>query len=203
MLLRTYQRIIAIFREHNGYMNFAELQSYRVTVLQLREMEAEGSVQRFARGWYWCRKCGIEKPKDHRYIEIAKVNPQAVICLESACYLAGILSREPEIIAVATERTDRKKMEFDFPIQRFYLQNTDLPGEICEVQTEFGSYRYYSPERTFCDCVRMKKRLKYAVYQEIMEACRAGACETEKITAYAKILRALRNVEEEFGACTR
>lgn len=199
MLYRTYQKIIEIFREHNGYMSFSQLQSHRVTVLQLREMEEEGSVQRFARGWYWCRKCGIEKPKDYRYIEIAKVNPKAVFCLESACYLMGILKKEPEIISVATERTDRKKMEFDFPIRRFYLQNTGLPGEICEIETEFGSYRCYSAERTLCDCLRMKEKFELSVYREIVESIRKGNCEKQRVADFAGALRTWRNVREEFG----
>ena len=38
---------------------------------------------------------------------------------------------EPATIAVATARTDRKKMDLEnFEIRRFYFQNADVPGEI-------------------------------------------------------------------------
>ena len=52
-------------------MSFSDLRDHQVTVLQLAEMEEEGSLERFARGWYWCKECGYEKPKDYQYIEIA------------------------------------------------------------------------------------------------------------------------------------
>ena len=154
-------------------MSFSDLRDHQVTVLQLAEMEEEGSLERFARGWYWCKECGYEKPKDYQYIEIAKVNPRAVICMDSAAWLAGMLEKEPETIAVATSRTDRKKMELEnFEIRRFYFQNAGLPGEICEKETEFGSYRYYAPKRTFCDCLRMNNKMPEEVKEEILTWCR-------------------------------
>ena len=58
------------------------------------------------------------------------MNQNAVICMDSACYLQGLLSEEPEVISVATERTDRRKMEFSFPVKRYYLQNTGLEDEV-------------------------------------------------------------------------
>jgi len=82
MLFKTYQKITTLFKEHHGYMSFADLRDHQVTVLQLAEMEEEGSLERFARGWYWCKDCGYEKPEDYQYIEIAKVNPRAVICMD-------------------------------------------------------------------------------------------------------------------------
>ena len=96
MLFKTYQKITTLFKEHHGYMSFADLRDHQVTVLQLAEMEEEGSLERFARGWYWCKDCGYEKPEDYQYIEIAKVNPRAVICMDSAAWLAGMLKEEPE-----------------------------------------------------------------------------------------------------------
>ena len=97
MLFKTYQKITTLFKEHHGYMSFADLRDHQVTVLQLAEMEEEGSLERFARGWYWCKDCGYEKPEDYQYIEIAKVNPRAVICMDSAAWLAGMLKEEPPI----------------------------------------------------------------------------------------------------------
>ena len=173
MLFKTYQKITTLFKEHHGYMSFADLRDHQVTVLQLAEMEEEGSLERFARGWYWCKDCGYEKPEDYQYIEIAKVNPRAVICMDSAAWLAGMLKEEPATIAVATARTDRKKMDLEnFEIRRFYFQNADVPGEICEKKTEFGSYKYYSPKRTFCDCLRMNNKMPEEVKEEILTWCR-------------------------------
>ena len=107
MLLRTYDRIIDLFQENQGYMKFELLKENGITVLQIRELVQNGTLECFSRGWYWCNSCGIEKSKESKYIEIGKVNPNAVICMESACYLQGLLEKEPQVVTVATERTDQ------------------------------------------------------------------------------------------------
>ena len=50
MLFKTYQKITTLFKQHHGYMSFSDLRDHQVTVLQLAEMEEEGSLERFADG---------------------------------------------------------------------------------------------------------------------------------------------------------
>ena len=38
MLFKTYQKITTLFKEHHGYMSFADLRDHQVTVLQLAEI---------------------------------------------------------------------------------------------------------------------------------------------------------------------
>ena len=161
MLLKTYQKVVRLFTEYHGYMNFDSLRRNGITVLQMRELESEGVLQRFARGWYWCGECGISKPQDYKYVEIGMVNPNAIICLDSACFLNGILSKEPAIVKVATAREDRKKMEIQFPIARFYFANMGMEEEIKTKNTEFGSYKYFARERSLCDCMRKRNKVEF------------------------------------------
>jgi len=194
MLLKTYQKIIDLFQANHGYLSFAVLQANGISPLQIGELEQSGELQKFSRGWYWCCTCGWEKPADYKYVEIGKANPRAVICMDSACYLNGIISREPELIAVATDRTDRKKMEMAFPIRRYYFQNAGFPDEIRVKETEFGSYRYYAPERTYCDCFRMQEKLPPELFAEVVGRYRKQKLHA-RVMEYAKELRAIRNVQ--------
>lgn len=196
MLPRTRERMINAFKEQKGYMSFKQLQEKGVTVLQIREMEEAGVLEKFARGWYWCNECGYTKPVDHKYVEIAKVNPRAVICMESACYLSGLIEEEPTEICLATERTDRKKMELEFPTKRFYFKQTGIKGEIVEKKTKCGSYYYYSPERTFCDCIRLKNKIKPDIYEEIMEHYKDQHSKLKRLYEYADMLRCIKNIRE-------
>ncbi|MBO4903569.1 MAG: hypothetical protein J5518_12340 [Lachnospiraceae bacterium] len=176
MLKKTYTKIIDLFRKNHGYMSFEQLRENDVTVLQMRELEEEGILHRFTRGWYWCSACGLEKPADYKYIEIAKMNPDAVICLDSACFLNKLSVREPEVVQVATARGDRRKMEIDFPIRRYFLTHLDIGKHIQVKKTEFGSYRYFSMERALHDCMHALHkvsahnteaiRLEYAKHKE-------------------------------------
>jgi predicted transcriptional regulator of viral defense system len=188
--------MIDAFKENKGYMSFKELQKKGVTVLQIREMEEAGVLEKFARGWYWCNDCGYAKPADHKYVEIAKVNPRAVICMESACYLSGIIDEEPKEIRLATERTDRKKMELEFDTKRFYFKRTGIKGEVVEKKTKCGSYFYYSPERTFCDCIRLQSKIDKSTFDEIMAEYRDRQGKLRRTYDYADKLRCIKNIQE-------
>lgn len=196
MLLKTYDKIIELFHDNHGYMSFEQLKEEGVTIAQIQELADREILDKFARGWYWCNQCGYTRPKDRKYIEIGKVNEKAVICMDSAGYLQKLLKKEPEVISVATERTDRKKMEFAFPVNRYYFQNTGAEDEIELVNTEFGSYKVYSVDRTVCDCIRMKSRLSGNVLEEIEEAYKSQKRDINRLLAYAKSLRALKCIKE-------
>lgn len=196
MLLKTYDKIIDLFHDNHGYMSFEQLKEKGVTIAQIQELVDREILDKFARGWYWCNKCGYERPKDRKYIEIGKVNEKAVICMDSAGYLQKLLKEEPKVISVATERTDRKKMEFAFPVIRYYFQNTGAEDEIETVNTEFGSYRVYSVDRTVCDCIRMKSRLDEGELEEIEKAYKERNPDIDRLFVFAKGLRALKCVKE-------
>jgi len=196
MLLRTYNRMMDIFHAHQGYASFEGLRKEKITSLQIRELEEEGTVEKVTRGWYWCSKCGFQKPDDYKYIELAKANPESVICMDSACYLHGILGKEPELVSVSTGRENRRKMEMNFPIRRFYLQNAGLEDEIQTVTTKFGEYKIYSLERSLCDCFRMKDKLDSDVYFEIVNAYKKQEQLKERLLSYAKALRAVKCIKE-------
>lgn len=196
MLLKTYDKIIDLFHDNHGYMSFEQLKEKGVTIAQIQELVDREILDKFARGWYWCNKCGYERPQDRKYIEIGKVNEKAVICMDSAGYLQKLLKEEPKVISVATERTDRKKMEFAFPVIRYYFQNTGAEDEIETVNTEFGSYRVYSVDRTVCDCIRMKSRLDEGELEEIEKAYKERNPDIDRLFVFAKGLRALKCVKE-------
>ncbi len=177
MLLSTYHKLLNYFKEQHGYASFADLRSQGFTMTQLNELQQSGELERISRGLYWCHSCGFSKPDDYRYIEIAKINPDAIICLNSACYLNGMIEQEPEIVDVATARDDRKLMHTNFPIKRHYFSllsdyqnpkaNTDI---ICERVTDFGFYRYFSKEQTLKDCIRLIGK----VNQDVLIAIEQG-----------------------------
>lgn len=194
---KTYQRAIDSFRASGGYMSFYQLKEAGVTIRQIHELEEMGAVEKIARGWYWCRECGLEKPADYKYVEVGLVYPKAVFCLESAGWLNGLTEREPEVLTIATDRTDRMKLSFNFPFKRFYLQNAGLDGEILEKRTALGTYRYYSQERTICDTLRLRDKVTPEFLVEVEDIYSSRQNLEARVLYYAQALRAVRNVKKE------
>lgn len=191
MRQQTYERIRNLCKEKNGYVSFQQFKEENVTIQQINELTAEGKLEKVCRGWYWCNCCGLEKPVDYQFIELAKADEKAVICLESACYFHGLLAKPPEVVRVSTERTDRKQFKMNFPVSRHYLARKGYEDEVIKVETPFGSYQVFERERTVCDCLRLletvplESRLEMLVnYREFSDR------DEERLLMYGRSLKA-------------
>lgn len=204
MLLNTYDKIIALFNRKAGYMSFADLREEKITVIQMRELEERGVIQKISYGWYWCTACGIQKPADYKYIELGKVEPNAVICLESACYLHGLLGHEPYNVSIAIARNNRKQLKMQFPLTKHYY--TNLENEyIEECRSVFGVYKLFNAEACICDCIKKRNKIESDVYLEIIENYRSRSDkQLDRLREYAvkmkvdnKISKVLESVQNE------
>ncbi len=195
MLLKTYDRILELFHDHHGYMSFRQMKDLGVTELQIQELKQRDVLECYARGYYWCGICGFEKPADYKYVETGHAFPNAVLCMETAAYLHGLIEKEPETISLATTRENRQKIRIYFPIHRYYFQNTGDETEVETIKTPFGDYKVYSKARTVCDCIRMEREMKEGNLEEILRKFNPSEEEISKTLEYAKQLRALKPVK--------
>ena len=156
MLLNTYQKVLDLFQSGNGYRNAAELKDAKITTVQIKELVNKGIVERVSHGHYWLVDEENGKPENYRMIEACKVNPRAVICADSACYYHGLIDKEPERLSVATLKTDRSRMQLNFPVSRHYYSDLAFEQDMKIVETPYGNFRVYDVERSVCDCIRFR-----------------------------------------------
>ena len=83
-----------------------------------KELVNKGIVEHVSHGFYWLIDEENGKPENYQFIEACMVNPRAVICADSACYFHGLIDKMPETLSVATLKTDRSRMQLNFPVCR-------------------------------------------------------------------------------------
>ena len=135
MLLSTYKKVIELFKDGNGYRSAAELKEQKITTVQIKELVSEGIVESVSHGYYWLIDKENGKPENYKYIEACMVNPRAVICADSACYYYGLIDKAPEKLSVATLKTDRSRMQLNFPVTRHYYSNLAFEDDMDVVET--------------------------------------------------------------------
>ena len=199
MLLSTYKLMRSLFQQNRGYMNANELRLGGITSNQIRELVDEGELICYSRGCYWNNECGFTRPDKHKYFEICKADARAVICAESAAYLHGIFSEEPEVVAFAAPRDDRKKMKFIYPVRRIYAQKDEMQGDIMHM--DFDGYRVavFDIDRTVVDYIRLKEEENETREKELASFCRERYSTEEqkkRLLAYASRLHAFAPVKE-------
>lgn len=188
MLLNTYEKVIKMFQDGKGYRNAAELKEARITTVQIKELVDKDILERVSHGYYWLK--GNEKPKDYQMIEACMVNPRAVICADTACYYHGLLEEPPAKTSIATLKTDRSKMQLNFPVSRHYYSDLTFEEDLLEVDTEFGSFRIYDVDRSVCDAIRFREDIgEEKVTEIIRNYLKREHKQIERVFAYADAMR--------------
>ena len=106
-----YDKVKHIADKYKGYIDTEDLMKEGLTNRQIGLLTAEGKLEKVAHGHYWIISPKFSKPEDYKAVEVARVNRKAVICADSACYYMGLIDKEPEILSIATRRSDRHKMK--------------------------------------------------------------------------------------------
>ena len=128
------------------------------------------------------------------------VNPRAVICADSACYYYGLIDKAPEKLSVATLKTDRSRMQLNFPVTRHYYSNLAFEDDMDVVETPYGKIRVYNVERSVCDCIRFREDIGEDMLNEVIENfLELKSDKMERLLAYADAMRVGRIVRTKLN----
>ncbi|MCI8454979.1 MAG: type IV toxin-antitoxin system AbiEi family antitoxin domain-containing protein [Lachnospiraceae bacterium] len=191
----TYDKLEHLYQKFRGYISTQKLIEEGFTNRQIAFLVNEDYLEKVCHGYYWMMRCEYEKPFDYKCIEVCLSNPRAVISMESACYYQKMIKTEPEVLTVATERTDRSAMKMKFPVERHYFSSSNFEIGVERVRTELGNYNIYNIERSLCDMIRFeRKAADYNVVTEIFDSVKAQEERSERIMRYAKLLK-IKNLQ--------
>ena len=134
-----YDKVKYIADKYKGYIDTEDLMKEGLTNRQIGLLTAEGKLEKVAHGHYWIISPEFSKPEDYKAVEVARVNRKAVICADSACYYMGLIDKEPEILSIATRRSDRHKMKMNFDVCRHYFSEKAFEEDQKVFNTEYGT----------------------------------------------------------------
>lgn len=200
MLLNTYEKVTKLFRDGNGYRNAAQLKDAKVTTVQIKELVNKGILERVSHGHYWLIDEEKGKPENFEMLEACMVNPRAVICADSACYYHGLIDTAPEKLSVATLKTDRSKMQLNFPVTRHYYSDLAFEQDLEVVNTPYGQIRIYALERSVCDTIRFRADIGFDMVENIVKNyMKLENRQMERLLAYADAMRVGKIVRTTLG----
>lgn len=194
-----YDRVAAVADNTKNYILTKDLLQHGITNRQIANLQKEGLLEKIVNGFFWYTGNGLEKPSNYKAIEIGKVNPNAVICAETSCYLQGLIDIEPSAFTIATRRSDRQGMSMPFETRRHYFADSYFEDNIITVKTAYGSYHMYDLERSVCDCIRFREEIQPAIYEKIILNHKKMQEEAmvKRMLAYAKAMRFEKKMEED------
>lgn len=185
MRITTYYRLENLYRKYSGYISTRELLDEGFTNRQIAILTEENYLEKVCHGCYWMLQCGHKKPNDYKCIEVCLSDPRAVIAMKSACYYQGLIESEPDVLVIATERTDRSTINMRFSVERHYFSSSHFQYGIEKVETKFGKYNIYNVERSVYDMVRLKDEIVI----EVLDRMKAQTAQYQRISGYGELLK--------------
>lgn len=194
-----YDRVASIADNTKNYILTRDLLREGITNRQIASLQEEGYLEKIVNGFFWYTGNGREKPENYKAIEIGKVNPNAVICAETSCYLQGLIDIEPNVFTIATRRSDRQGMSMPFKTRRHYFADSYFEDNVITVETAYGSYHMYDLERSVCDCIRFREEVEPLIYEKIILNHKKMQEEAmvKRMLAYAKAMKFEKKMRED------
>lgn len=190
MLLNTYEKVTELFEGGNGYMSASRLRAAKITTVQIKELVEKGVIEKISHGYYWLVPKDRKKVENYEMLEACLVNHRAVICADSACYFHGLITKKPEKLSVATLKTDRSKMQLNFPIARHYFSDLAFGQDMEEVEIAGSKIHVYSLARSVCDTIRFREDIgKETVDKIVKNFMKRENKELDRLLAYADAMR--------------
>ncbi len=201
MLLNTYEKVTELFQEGNGYLSAARLRAAKVTTVQIKELVEKGVIEKISHGYYWLVAPDKKKLENYEMLEVCLINRRAVICADSACYFHGLIKEKPAKLSVATLKTDRSKMNLNFPITRHYFSDIAFEQDLEEKEISGIKIRVYNLERSVCDTIRFRNDIEKKIVDRIVKNyMKLEHKELDRLLAYADAMRVGKIVRSSLEA---
>jgi predicted transcriptional regulator of viral defense system len=187
-----------IFDAHDGIMKSKEIIENKIYNRFLKRLIVEGYVEKIKFGYYqW---------QDERAFSeatvIARLFPDAVLCMESALQYYGYIDRTPAAWCLAVDKHSTKsRFNIDYPmVKPHYIPKEQLMLGVETVTIEDTELKIFNRERVICDCLRKENKMDAKVFNKAIQAyIKDPKKNVPSLMEYAKILRTENKVRKIIG----
>lgn len=188
--------IIKRMQENKGYISTKELSDLKINRIYLSLMVKEGVIERLKRGLY--RSCYIVP--ENELIEIAKMIPKGILCLESAADYYGLTTNISSEYKVAIPSKSKVVIPAYPPVKIIYFSDDNYTLGIIETMIDSHIVKIYDLEKTVCDIARYRKRIENNIYMEVLkEYIKRKDKNISKLLDYAKITGTYKTLKADLG----
>lgn len=187
-----------IFDAHNGIMKSKEIIENKIYNRFLKKLIDEGYVEKIKFGYYqW---------QDERAFSeatvIARLFPDAVICMESALQYYGYTDRTPSAWCLAVDKHSTKsRFSIDYPsVKPHYIPEDQMTLGVEVAKIEDTEMKIFNRERVICDCLRQENKMDVEIFNKAIQAyIKDPMKKVPRLMEYAKILRTENKVRKIIG----
>jgi predicted transcriptional regulator of viral defense system len=192
------QSVKKIFDAHDGIMKSKEIIENKIYNRFLKRLMDEGYVEKIKYGYYQWQD---ERAFSEATI-IARLFPDAILCLESALQYYGYTDRTPATWCLAVDKHSTKsRFNIDYPmVKPHYIPKEQMTLGVEVVSIEDTELKIFNRERVICDCLRQENKMDAEIFNKAMQAyVKDPKKNVPRLMEYAKLLRTENKVRKIIG----
>jgi len=158
------ERIKEIFYANHGYSSTGDISSAGIDRKYLKDLVNEGNIERIKRGLYRWKDAKFDVEEE--LINVSKIIPQGIICLESALSYYELTTYTPGEYTVAVHRKYNIKLPDYPPIKLYYFSDKYYIDGVEKIDINGHIIKMYNVEKTICDCLRYEDKISKDIIVE-------------------------------------
>ena len=193
----TLDRLRSFIEKKGGIVKKEEFAELDVDYRKILEFVDNGSLVRIKNGYYTDR---IDRFTEEELI--ARLFPDARLCLESALYAYGYIRQKPYGWHLAVDKnTSKSRFKMDYPkVIPYYTEPEALELGSTTIEQNGLTFQIYNKERMICDCLKYEEKLEREVFKEGLQSyIRDTDKNISALMEYARARKVVGKVQSMIG----
>ena len=163
----TLEKLYAFIEKKGGIVKKEEFAELGVDYRKILQFVEDGSLVRVKNGYYTDRMDRFSEDE-----LIARLFPDARLCMESALYAYGYLKEKPYGWHLAVDKnTSKSRFKMDYPkVIPYYTEPEALELGSTKIEMNGLTFQIYDKQRMICDCLKYEDKLHHTVFREAVQA---------------------------------
>ena len=194
---QTLEEIRKFIDKKGGIVKKEEFSELGVDYRKILEFVDSGSLVRIKNGYYTDR---IDRFTEEELI--ARLFPDARLCLESALYTYGYIRQKPFGWHLAVDKnTSKSRFKMDYPkVIPYYTEPEALELGTTTIERDGLTFQIYNKERMICDCLKYEEKLERDVFKEGLQSyLRDTDKNISALMEYARARKVVGKVQSMIG----
>lgn len=160
-------KILKIIKENGGIVKREELSAEGIDYRRILDLIDKGELYRVKNGYYTDR---IDRFSEEELI--AKLFPDAKLCMESALYAYGYITKKPFSWRLAVDKnTSKSRFKMEYPkVIPYYTKPEVLEIGAAAIEINGIIFGIYDKERVICDCLKYEEKMDHEDFKQAIQS---------------------------------
>lgn len=194
---RILEKVIQCIDKNGGIVKKEQLSDLGIDYRRILDFVENKDIIRIKNGYY---TYGVDRFSEEELV--AKLFPDALLCMESALYAYGYISRKPFGFTLAVDKnTSKSRFKLDYPkVIPYYTEPESLKIGASTIEYAGCNFQIYDKERMICDCLKYESKMDRMDFKEAIQSyIKDDEKDISALMEYARERKVVKKVQSLIG----